>query len=86
MGDDGAVYGDRPERTMANACTTLDVLERDVPVFAGCGGSLAVKDIRRLVRYNGPGTERGPGSEGGRGTGVGTNAGGGQVKARGRVS
>jgi len=28
------------ERTTANACTILDVLERDVPVYAGCGRAL----------------------------------------------
>jgi purine nucleosidase len=28
------------ERTTANACTILDVLEQDVPVFAGCGRPL----------------------------------------------
>jgi inosine-uridine nucleoside N-ribohydrolase len=32
------------ERTTANACTTLDVLESDVPVFAGCGRALAARD------------------------------------------
>jgi purine nucleosidase len=32
------------ERTTANACTILDVLERDVPVYAGCGRALVAKD------------------------------------------
>jgi purine nucleosidase len=32
------------ERTTANACTILDVLERDVPVYAGCGRPLVAKD------------------------------------------
>jgi purine nucleosidase len=32
------------ERTTANACTILDVLGRDVPVYAGCGRALVAKD------------------------------------------
>jgi inosine-uridine nucleoside N-ribohydrolase len=28
------------ERTTANACTLLDALERDVPVYAGCSRAL----------------------------------------------
>jgi purine nucleosidase len=32
------------EQTTANACTILDVLERDVPVYAGCGRALIAKD------------------------------------------
>jgi purine nucleosidase len=31
------------ERTTANACTILDVLERDVPVYAGCGRALVAR-------------------------------------------
>jgi purine nucleosidase len=31
------------ERTTANACTTLDVLGRDVPVYAGCGRPLVAE-------------------------------------------
>jgi purine nucleosidase len=31
-------------RTTANACTILDVLERDVPVYAGWGRALVAKD------------------------------------------
>lgn len=32
------------ERTTANACTIVDVLERDVTVYAGCGRALVAKD------------------------------------------
>ena len=31
------------ERTTANACTILDVLEQDVPVYAGCGRALVAR-------------------------------------------
>jgi purine nucleosidase len=31
------------ERTTANACTILDVLERDVPVYAGCDRALVAR-------------------------------------------
>jgi purine nucleosidase len=31
------------ERTTANACTILDVLEQDVPVYAGCGQALVAR-------------------------------------------
>jgi purine nucleosidase len=33
------------ERTTANACTILDVLERDVPVYAGCGRPLVAEAL-----------------------------------------
>ena len=32
------------ERATANACIILDVLERDVPVYAGCGRALVAED------------------------------------------
>lgn len=31
------------ERTTANACTVLDVLEQDVPVYAGCDRALVAR-------------------------------------------
>jgi purine nucleosidase len=34
------------ERTTANACTILDVLERDVPVYAGCGRPLVAEALK----------------------------------------
>ena len=37
------------ERTTANACTILDVLEQDVPVFAGCSQALVAKKTRASV-------------------------------------
>jgi len=38
------VAGNIPlERTTANACTVLDVLERDVPVYAGCNRALVAR-------------------------------------------
>lgn len=36
------------ERTTANACTILDVLEQDVPVYAGCGRAVAA--TTRLIK------------------------------------
>jgi purine nucleosidase len=32
------------ERATANACIILNVLERDVPVYAGCGRALVAED------------------------------------------
>jgi inosine-uridine nucleoside N-ribohydrolase len=36
-------------RTTANACTILDVLEWDVPAYAGCGRSLAADPVEASI-------------------------------------
>lgn len=36
-------------RTTANACTILDVLERDVPVYAGCGRPLVADPVEASI-------------------------------------
>jgi inosine-uridine nucleoside N-ribohydrolase len=46
-------YKDRTERTTVNACTILDVLERDVPVYAGCGRALIAKDTPNASHVHG---------------------------------
>jgi purine nucleosidase len=40
------------ERTVANACTILDIAGRDAPIYAGCAGGL-VRDSERAAHVHG---------------------------------
>ena len=39
------------ERTTANACTILDVLKQDVPIYAGCERALVALTTEMQVTY-----------------------------------